>query len=154
MQVGKWGNSLAVRLPAAVIDALELKEGDQIEIRVAHGRAFEVSRDHSRERGLARLRKAPSPCLQDLSSTEPARMPGKALFDTNVLIYALAQNDPCGPRAEALLAAGRHSRRAGIERIRPRCPPQDAHAMEGRGRRAGRTSGPLPIAGSYHNFHA
>ena len=34
MQVSKWGNSLAVRLPAAVVDALELKEGDQIEIRI------------------------------------------------------------------------------------------------------------------------
>lgn len=33
-------------------------------------------------------------------------MPGKAFFDTNVLIYAIAQNDPRGPRAEALLAAG------------------------------------------------
>ena len=35
MQVAKWGNSLAVRLPAAVVDALELKEGDEIEIHVA-----------------------------------------------------------------------------------------------------------------------
>ena len=35
MQVSKWGNSLAIRLPAAVVEALELKEGDDIEIRVA-----------------------------------------------------------------------------------------------------------------------
>ena len=33
-------------------------------------------------------------------------MPGKVFFDTNVLIYAVAQNDPRGPRAEALLAKG------------------------------------------------
>jgi predicted nucleic acid-binding protein len=33
-------------------------------------------------------------------------MPAKVFFDTNVLIYAIAQNDPRGPRAEALLAAG------------------------------------------------
>lgn len=33
-------------------------------------------------------------------------MSGKAFFDTNVLIYAIAQNDPRGPRAEALLANG------------------------------------------------
>lgn len=26
MQVSKWGNSLAVRLPASVVEALELKE--------------------------------------------------------------------------------------------------------------------------------
>ncbi len=28
MQVSKWGNSLAIRLPAAVVEALKLKEGD------------------------------------------------------------------------------------------------------------------------------
>jgi antitoxin MazE len=56
MQVAKWGNSLAVRLPATVVEALELQEGDQIEIRIAQGRVFEVSRDRSRERALARLR--------------------------------------------------------------------------------------------------
>jgi len=28
MQVSKWGNSLAVRLPTAVVDALDLKEGE------------------------------------------------------------------------------------------------------------------------------
>ncbi len=38
MQVAKWGNSLAVRLPAAVVQALELKEGDEIEIHVADAR--------------------------------------------------------------------------------------------------------------------
>ncbi|MFL6428104.1 MAG: AbrB/MazE/SpoVT family DNA-binding domain-containing protein [Acidobacteriaceae bacterium] len=56
MQVSKWGNSLAVRLPAAVVEALDLKEGDQIEISVAGKRNFEVSRDAKRERALARLR--------------------------------------------------------------------------------------------------
>jgi antitoxin MazE len=61
MQVAKWGNSLAVRLPATVVKALDLKEGDQIEIRLAHGRRFEVSRDRSRERALARLRKLRRP---------------------------------------------------------------------------------------------
>ena len=32
MQVSKWGNSLVVRLPATVVEALKLKEGDEIEI--------------------------------------------------------------------------------------------------------------------------
>lgn len=31
MQVSKWGNSLAVRLPASVVEVLDLKEGDDIE---------------------------------------------------------------------------------------------------------------------------
>lgn len=30
MQVSKWGNSLAVRPPASVVEALDLKEGDEI----------------------------------------------------------------------------------------------------------------------------
>ena len=56
MQVAKWGNSLAVRLPSAVVDALDLKEGDQIEIRIVGERTFEVQRDRSREDALTRLR--------------------------------------------------------------------------------------------------
>ncbi len=56
MQVAKWGNSLAVRLPAAVVEALKLKEGDEIEIHVAGDRSFRVGRDRSREHALERIR--------------------------------------------------------------------------------------------------
>lgn len=56
MQVGKWGNSLAVRLPAAVVEALQLKEGDEIDIEIAGERHFAVARDPSRAQALARLR--------------------------------------------------------------------------------------------------
>jgi antitoxin MazE len=56
MQVSKWGNSLAVRLPAAVVETLGLKEGDEIEIRVAGERTFDLDLDRSRERAVARLR--------------------------------------------------------------------------------------------------
>ncbi len=57
MQVAKWGNSLAVRLPVAVVEALELKEGDDIEITVAGSRTFEVSKKPEVAEVLARLRK-------------------------------------------------------------------------------------------------
>lgn len=57
MRVAKWGNSLAVRLPAAVVEALELKDGDDIEINVAGKRRFNVKKDASRERAIAGLRK-------------------------------------------------------------------------------------------------
>jgi antitoxin MazE len=57
MQVSKWGNSLAVRLPAAVVQALELKEGDEIEISVKGDRQFEVERDRRKIDALERLRK-------------------------------------------------------------------------------------------------
>jgi len=61
MQVAKWGNSLAVRLPSAVVEALELKEGDQIEIRIAGDREFEVSHDRSKQKALERLRQLRRP---------------------------------------------------------------------------------------------
>jgi antitoxin MazE len=61
MHVSKWGNSLAIRLPAAVVEALKLKEGDDIEIRVAGERAFEVGRDESRRRALDTLRRLSRP---------------------------------------------------------------------------------------------
>ena len=57
MRVAKWGNSLAVRLPQSVVEFLELKEGDSIEIKVADARAFEVSRSPTRKDLIARLRK-------------------------------------------------------------------------------------------------
>jgi antitoxin MazE len=56
MRVSKWGNSLAVRLPQALVEALKLKEGDEIEITVAGAREFEVSRDGKREEAMKRLR--------------------------------------------------------------------------------------------------
>ncbi len=56
MQVAKWGNSLAVRLPATVVEALALQEGDDIEIHVASSGAFGVARKPGRAELLARLR--------------------------------------------------------------------------------------------------
>jgi antitoxin MazE len=56
MLVAKWGNSLAIRLPAAVVAALELKEGDEIEIHVADARELAVARKPGRAELLKRLR--------------------------------------------------------------------------------------------------
>lgn len=56
MQVSKWGNSLAVRLPAAVVEVLELKEGDDVQIEVADRRRFLVRKAPGRRELLARLR--------------------------------------------------------------------------------------------------
>jgi antitoxin MazE len=57
VQVSKWGNSLAVRLPTAVVEALGLKEGDEIEIEAETGRRFSVRRKPDPEALLARLRR-------------------------------------------------------------------------------------------------
>jgi antitoxin MazE len=56
MRVARWGNSLAIRLPAAVVEALQLKAGDDNEIHVAGSRAFGVSRKPGRDELLKRLR--------------------------------------------------------------------------------------------------
>lgn len=56
MLVAKWGNSLAVRLPAVVVEALELKEGDEIDIHIADAREFGIARKPGRAELLKRLR--------------------------------------------------------------------------------------------------
>lgn len=64
MQIGRWGNSLAVRLPNAVVEALHLKEGDDIAIEATEPRTFRVSRDGRKDAALDALR--------DLGWTLPA----------------------------------------------------------------------------------
>ena len=44
MQVAKWGNSLAVRLPASVVQALNLKEGEEIDLHVIGERSLEIAK--------------------------------------------------------------------------------------------------------------
>jgi antitoxin MazE len=56
MQIAKWGNSLAVRIPSVVVDALQLKEGDDVTIRVAEDNAFEVARNDAREKAFERIK--------------------------------------------------------------------------------------------------
>jgi antitoxin MazE len=57
MKVAKWGNSLAVRLPAEIVEVLKLKEGDELEIDVAGRRRFDIGRKPGAAELLARLRR-------------------------------------------------------------------------------------------------
>lgn len=61
MRVTKWGNSLAVRIPASVVKALNLKAAEEIEIRVAGKREFEIVRDRSAEAAIETLRRLQRP---------------------------------------------------------------------------------------------
>jgi len=61
MQVTRWGNSLAIRLPAAVVEALALKEGDDIEVRIAGDRTFTIDRDQKRIAALETIRRLRRP---------------------------------------------------------------------------------------------
>lgn len=55
MQVAKWGNSLAMRIPSDVARQLGLKEGDELDIVVTGERTAEVSRKLTREEALERF---------------------------------------------------------------------------------------------------
>ena len=57
MQIAKWGNSLAVRIPKDVADALGLKVGDTVDIHARAPGSFELSRLMSVEEALKGLRK-------------------------------------------------------------------------------------------------
>jgi antitoxin MazE len=61
MRVAKWGNSLAVRLPEAIVKVLKLKSGDEIEIVASGARRFEIGRDRTKEKALERLRTLKKP---------------------------------------------------------------------------------------------
>jgi antitoxin MazE len=56
MQVSKWGNSLAIRIPSSVVDALDLKEGDDVTVRVARDAAFEIVKGDARAEALERIK--------------------------------------------------------------------------------------------------
>lgn len=55
MRVFKWGNSLAIRLPAAVVEALKLRAGAEVEIHVTGQRALGISDKRSRNLALRRI---------------------------------------------------------------------------------------------------
>ncbi len=58
MRVSKWGNSLAIRLPAELVKELGLSEGDEVEIAAARARYLSLSREQRREDALARMKAA------------------------------------------------------------------------------------------------
>ena len=57
MRISKWGNSLAVRLPNTVVKALELREGDEIELHAVGYRDFDVVRRPTPRELVEQLRK-------------------------------------------------------------------------------------------------
>jgi antitoxin MazE len=61
VKVAKWGNSLAIRLPAAAVEALQLKRGDEVTIQVELPGKLVVEREMTREEAIAMLRTAGTP---------------------------------------------------------------------------------------------
>ena len=56
MLVSKWGNSLGVRLPRALVDELGLKPGDDLEVVAAAPTRLLVTKDDRRARAIDRMR--------------------------------------------------------------------------------------------------
>jgi antitoxin MazE len=56
MRVTKWNDALAVQIPDDVAKSLDLKEGDEVTVRVANGGALEIERNESREQALERIK--------------------------------------------------------------------------------------------------
>lgn len=57
MLVSKWGNSLAVRLPKALVDELGLKEGDEIDVVAARKGMIEIeTKEERRQRAIENMR--------------------------------------------------------------------------------------------------
>ena len=56
MHVSKWGNSLAVRLPKALVQDLGLKPGDELEIVSASKKRITIARDERRALAVERMR--------------------------------------------------------------------------------------------------
>ena len=57
MKVEKWDNELAIRLSVEVLELMGLKEGDDIDVRIAGTDAFDIERTQGNERIRVRLRK-------------------------------------------------------------------------------------------------
>lgn len=56
MRVAKWSDSLAIRLPVSLVEALELREGDEIEVTIDGPRLFTVRKKPGSQATLDRLR--------------------------------------------------------------------------------------------------
>ena len=56
MKFAKWGNSIAVRIPAEVVAKLGISANDEALIKVTGESSFEITRDRRREEALKRLR--------------------------------------------------------------------------------------------------
>lgn len=65
MKVARWGNSLAVRLPQAVVDSLDLREGDEVDLIPSGERRFGVVHDRSTEDLFAKMEEISGPLPSD-----------------------------------------------------------------------------------------
>jgi len=61
MKFAKWGNSLAIRIPAEVVAKLGIAPDEEVEIEVTGENSFEVRRDLRRQRAIEAIRRLAVP---------------------------------------------------------------------------------------------
>jgi antitoxin MazE len=57
LKLAKWGNSLAIRIPAEVADKLGLRENEEADVRVTGEHSFEVVRNRRRQDAIETIRR-------------------------------------------------------------------------------------------------
>ena len=108
MHVSKWGNSLVVRLPKALVEDLGLKPGDELEIVSASTKRITIAKDERRASGgrtNASTRLAHSPgrlCVQSGRGQRAVT----AFLDTNILTYAQGAGARSEVTRQMILAGG------------------------------------------------
>jgi antitoxin MazE len=61
LKFAKWGNSIAIRVPADVVAKLGISPNQKAQIKLTGEHSFEVSRDRSREDAIESIRKLARP---------------------------------------------------------------------------------------------
>lgn len=56
MKFAKWGNSIAIRVPAEVVAKLGISPDEEAQIKVTGEHSFEVTRDLRRQQAIEKLR--------------------------------------------------------------------------------------------------
>jgi antitoxin MazE len=56
LKFAKWGNSIAIRVPAEVVAKLGISPDEEAQIKVTGEHSFEVTRDLRRQQAIEKLR--------------------------------------------------------------------------------------------------
>jgi predicted nucleic acid-binding protein len=106
MLVSKWGDSLAVRLPKALVEALNLSPGDELDVVEARKDRISVEKVDKRAEFLRQVEQFHFALPQGYKfDRDEANERVSAFFDTNVLVYAYS-TDNRRQRALTVIASG------------------------------------------------
>lgn len=61
MKFARWGNSIAIRIPAEVVAKLGISPDEEAQIKVSGEHSFEVTRDRRRQEAIEAIRKLARP---------------------------------------------------------------------------------------------